>query len=191
MRTPTKQNTQHSDAKLLEKIVLRTPDWQLAFTELFERYQQDIYGRAFALLGERTFAEDIVQEVFIRLYRFAHQYDGQSSFKTWLIRITENQCYTLLNGQRKQAAKMARFQVLNTEDELTDTLAEINEHPEHAKIRRFLPLLDSKIRDILYLRYWLELTLPQISTLLGISLSASKMRLSRAQTNFRQVLLSG
>lgn len=179
-----------TDAGLIKHIILRDSEWQLAFTELFQRYEADIYRRCVGLLNSRTDAEDMVQEVFVRFYRFAHQYDGTSSLKTWLMRITENQCYTLLNRQRSQQVQMDHVRSLIDVQESARETGLAGGDMLSDSFKHLWQQLNPRVRDILLLRYWLDLTLPQIATVLGISLSASKMRLSRAQNNCKKILVN-
>lgn len=190
MQTNPKKTDQHSDANLIKRIILKDSGWQIAFTRLFERYQLDIQRRSLGLLGNQADVDDVIQEVFIRFYRFAHQYDGQSSFKTWLMRITENQCYTVLKKGQKQQAQMAHIRALIELEAHTSDIEFSNNEDLKPQMAFIFSQLNPKVRDILWLRYWLDLTLPQIAGVLGVSLSASKMRLIRAQDNCRQMLLN-
>jgi RNA polymerase sigma-70 factor (ECF subfamily) len=63
-----------------------------AFEELVKRYRNDVYGLAYQYMRNREEAWDISQEVFIKAYRSLGGFRGESGFKTWLMRITSNQC---------------------------------------------------------------------------------------------------
>jgi RNA polymerase sigma-70 factor, ECF subfamily len=81
------------DEKLLKQFAAGD---RAALGELAERYERPLLGLASGLLnGSRALACDAVQEVWLRVIRFADRFDGRSSVKTWLYRITINQCHSL------------------------------------------------------------------------------------------------
>ena len=75
--------------ELLERVNRRDPE---ALGLLFDRYFQPIYSTAYRLLGNRAGAEDVVQEVFLRVHRAAHQLDPGRDPGPWLITVTANLC---------------------------------------------------------------------------------------------------
>ncbi|MBX7259054.1 MAG: sigma-70 family RNA polymerase sigma factor [Candidatus Hydrogenedentes bacterium] len=71
-----------------------------AFEELVRQYRNDVYGLAFHFVRNREEAWDISQEVFVKAHRSLARFRGDSSFKTWLLRITANQCKDYLKKRR-------------------------------------------------------------------------------------------
>lgn len=82
--------------QLLKAVVIRGPGWQQAFTSLIDGYRPYLFRRCRGQLRNAADAEDVLQETFINVYRFAHRFEGRASLKTWLTRIADNQCYTFL-----------------------------------------------------------------------------------------------
>ena len=64
-----------------------------AYEELIERYEQQLYGMMFRLLGNQTDAADVVQEVFLKVFRTINSFREQSSLKTWIYRIAVNEAH--------------------------------------------------------------------------------------------------
>ncbi len=73
-----------------------------AFKTLYERYYQLVFRTAYRLLGERMSAEDMTQEVFIKIHRKLHSFDFNASFQTWCYRITVNTCYDIMRKQKRR-----------------------------------------------------------------------------------------
>lgn len=74
---------------------------QTAMVQLVERFHGAVFGLCFRMLGHRQDAEDVAQEVFLRVFRSLHQWDNQREFKPWLLAIAGNRCRTVL-AQRKR-----------------------------------------------------------------------------------------
>ena len=73
-----------------------------AFEELVLRYQKQIYGFVLRTLKDPRDAEDTVQKVFLLVYRNLKNFRFESSFKTWLYRISINQCHNVFPAAKKQ-----------------------------------------------------------------------------------------
>lgn len=94
------QDVTDADARLVAQA--QTGDFA-AFEELVRLYRNDVYGLAYHFLRNREEAWDISQEVFIKTHRSLARFRGDSSFKTWLMRITANQCKDYLKKRRLDA----------------------------------------------------------------------------------------
>ena len=77
-----------------------------AFEELVRRYRNDVYGLAVRYVRNREEAWDIAQEAFIKAHRGMRRFRGDSSFKTWMLRITANQCKDYLKKRRLPTVAM-------------------------------------------------------------------------------------
>jgi len=110
---------------------------QLAFGNLVERFQRDVYGKAFSILKNHLDADDVVQETFLRAYRALPGFRFESSFRTWLITIATRQALNFLDRQR------SNHESLDPQDE----------GPEHAALRvednQMTALLDEESRRLL------------------------------------------
>lgn len=166
-----------TDNELIDLIQAQDRSASRMFDELIARYRSGLYRRCLSRLRNTADAEDVVQESVSRSYRYLSAFRGDSSFKTWLFTIADNQCN--------------RFFVKRARYELADDLMVLIDHEdvlytpeydsmENEYVRKTLSGLPEYARDILMLRFDLELSLAGISQTLGISLSAAKMRLYRA-----------
>jgi RNA polymerase sigma-70 factor (ECF subfamily) len=142
-----------------------------------------LHRRALQRLGEyRAYADDVVQETWIRCHRFLDSFERGSAFTTWLIRIADNQCNTLIRKQMTYTDQEDVTEQLEQSIYEEEQLAKAGDIAE--PVSDTLEKLPDAMQDILTLRYERNLPLQSISDLLGITLSAAKMRLYRAQTQF-------
>src|SRR5205807_573909 len=79
-----------------------------ALGELIERFQAEVYGLCVRLLGHRHDAEDVAQEVFLRVFRSLHRWDGERPLRPWVIGIAVNRCRTGL-AQRQRRPELADY----------------------------------------------------------------------------------
>lgn len=159
-----------------------------AFRELFRRYSRRIYRYARGMLGSVEDAEEVTQDTFVRLFKFAHHFDTERRFSTWLYTIAANQCRNRLRRRRGH-------QSLDVEDapELADTRSPgplevyettaVREMVDDA-IDRLPPLY----REVLHLRYLEGLAYKEIAQALDVSVSAVETRIFRAKGLLRTEL---
>ena len=147
-----------------------------ALERFFHMYQAQVYTLCLRLLARTEEAEDATQATFVQAFRALPQFQGRSSVRTWLYRIAMNEAYALLRSRRcaptvLDSTCMAKDDAVNAMERITvhSTLCRLK--PDH--------------RAILVLRFWEQLDYEEIAEVLAISLSAVKMRLSRARDAFR------
>lgn len=112
-----------SDDVLVRRCLKRDPD---AVRDLVERFQADVFGMCFRMLSNRHDAEDVCQEVFLRIFRSLHRWDRQRPLRPWVMGITVNRCRTWLTQRAKRPELLAYLQ---------DT-AESRPHDESAELAR-------------------------------------------------------
>jgi RNA polymerase sigma-70 factor (ECF subfamily) len=83
-----------------------------AYEELIERYEQQLYGMMFRLLGNQTDAADVVQEVFLKVFRTINSFREQSSLRTWIYRIAVNEAH----NHRRWFARHCRREISMEEE---------------------------------------------------------------------------
>ena len=154
-----------------------------AISILLKRYQNELFNRCYYRLGNMQDAEDALQETLFRAYRAIHRFEGKSSFRTWLYSIADNQCNTLAN-KRKRCMLSEHTRALIEIHEWSTRQRE--DFEDTAQVNLTLDMMTEKTKQILRMRYYMELSLEEIAHNLGVGLSAAKMRLYRAQDTFRQ-----
>lgn len=157
---------------------------QAAFGEIFEQYKNLVYKTAFLLLDDRYQAEDALQEIFVKVYGSLAKYDpARGAFSTWLYRMTVNHC---LNQRRKArpAAEPGEYPgiAITPARRVEDRLA------EEESIRLALQSLSGKLRVVIVLRYYHELSYAEIAQILDIPLGTVQSRLNQAMKKIQQAL---
>jgi RNA polymerase sigma-70 factor (ECF subfamily) len=167
-----------SDERLMVAFSRGSPE---AFTELFARYKQPIYGFFRRRLAEPTHAEELTQETFLALLRAASRYEPRALFRTYLYAIG----FKILRAHRRKAAFRATF------------FGQPNIVPDPSKrdatesglwVRRAVAKLDSMDREILLLREYEQLSYAEIADLLQLPVNTVRSRLFRARTALRNLL---
>lgn len=169
-----------TDEALVKLIQGGCEESEFCFSILMKRHQKILLAFCFSRLLRQEDAEDAMQESFIRAYRFINDFQHRCSLKTWLINIAANECNSILHRSRKWT-KITMLQHDSAEEYITDSVDVLDRISEVKQILESMPI-DS--RDILQLRFHKEMPLKSIAYTLGISLSASKMRLYRALEQF-------
>jgi RNA polymerase sigma-70 factor (ECF subfamily) len=153
----------------------RSEPW--ALEKLYHGYQAQVYALCFRLLERAEDAEDAVQATFVRAFRALPRFRGESAARTWLYRIAINESMSLL--RRRREVPVEKLDEVGVPDGAAAVL-------ERLAVRAAMARLRPDHRTILVLRLWEGLSYTEIAAVLGISLSAVKMRLNRAREQFRK-----
>src|SRR5229473_2263292 len=167
-----------------------------AFTELLRRYEGKIFRLAQHITQNREDAEDVLQEAFLKAYEHLGQFQGQSKFYTWIVRIAVNQALMKLR-KRKSDKTVSMDQTIDTgEDTVAREIAAWDENPEQQYSREELnrilgTAVDSlapPYRAVFVLRDVEDLSTEETAEALDLSVPAVKSRLLRARLQLRDRL---
>ena len=175
-----------SNSELVKKSQLGDKS---AFEELVKRHQELVFSLSFKLTGNRELANDVAQEAFIRAWKAIGKFRGDSTFGTWIYRITVNTAWTL----RKKAKK---HYSLNIEDTQEPVVVDEKKDPELVAINSDLSLVLRKALNQIPLEQRIIVELKniegrshkEIADYLDISVTAAKVRLHRADQKLRNIL---
>ena len=170
-----------------------------AFNIILDRYRERIYRTAFKVTNNHCDAEDVVQEVSIRIFKKAQSFRTDSKFSTWLYRLVTNEAISKLRKIRRDRTVslddyMPRFEddghhaerpVVDWSQEVEKKVAEKEIHQIIETAMQQLSPLD---RTVVVLSEIEELTNPEIGKILGLSVLAVKGRLHRARLFLRSKL---
>jgi len=156
---------------------------------LMRRYGDKVLYLAYSYLHDRDWAEDVAQEVFIQVYTALPRFQGNSSFYTWIYRITVNLCRDQLRAQirRRRLEQEEKWKSAKELDLEEKALENIERQELWACILR-LPL---NLREILLLYYYHQLSVKEIARVLDISQTAARVRLYRARKQLQKYWLKG
>jgi len=167
-----------------------------AFNELLRRYERKIFRLALHITQNREDAEDVLQESFLKSYEHLDQFQGQSKFYTWIVRIAVNQALMKLR-KRKSDRSVSLDETIDTgEDNISREIAAWDENPEQKYSREELQrILTSAIdglapiyRAVFVLRDIDGLSTEEAAEALDLSVPAVKSRLLRARLQLREKL---
>ena len=172
------------DDDLIALCKAELPYVTTAFEKLVRHYEPLVYQTCLRYLKSENDAEEATQDVFLRLFFNIEKFDGRSSFKTWLFRIVANICASKYRSLRRikeqQQAYFDHLESIQHEDPSYHDLERVD-----GPLMSALDTLAAEDREILILRHVSDLSFQEISEVLELKLSASKMRLYRAEQRLR------
>nr|WP_043934907.1 sigma-70 family RNA polymerase sigma factor [Bacillus sp. EB01] len=157
---------------------------------LMNEYGRSVVRLAFTFMKKEQLAEDIAQEVFIKCYEKLDTFRNESSYKTWIYRITVNLCKDRLKSWSYKNIIIAELLSKKSTNFKTPESELINVENQKALSVNVLSL-PIKYREINILYYYEELTYNQIAELLNISLQTVKSRLHRARLLLKKMIEGG
>ena len=167
-----------------------------AFAALVKRYEAKIFRLAQHITQNREDAEDVLQETFLKAYEHLDQFQGNSKFYTWIVRIAVNQALMKLRRRKADRSVSLDEDIDTGEDTVTREIAAWDEDPEQRFSREELgEILNSSVeslapayRSVFVLRDVEDLSTEETAEALGISVPAVKSRLLRARLQLREKL---
>lgn len=160
-----------------------------AFDEVYTRFSGMVYRLALRMSGGREEALDIAQEVFLRIHRHLAGFRGGSSLKTWVYRITLNQCRTAgLRSRSRSASIDDQEAAIAVIDPAAGPEALAARSEFFARVERALAALPPEFREALVLRDVDELSYEEIATVLRVPLGTVRSRIARGRERLRAQL---
>lgn len=160
-----------------------------AMTVLVDRYKDLIYTLALRMLKNREEAEEVSQDTFIKMYKSLSKFKGDSKFSTWLYKVAYNNCLDRIKKNKKQWNDVAIDEFtehqIKTLDNALDTLVE---EERQQTIQSCLHLLPSDESFLLTLYYYEDLSLEDISKIVGITANNVKVKLFRSRKKLTTIL---
>ncbi|MBK7466296.1 MAG: sigma-70 family RNA polymerase sigma factor [Saprospiraceae bacterium] len=184
------QVAQVSDQALIELYINGD---EKAFQTLLERHQQKIYTSIYLFVKDRDMAEDLFQEVFIKIIDTLRKgnYNHEGKFSQWATRIAYNMCVDQFRRGKK------RTKVSTTEDfDIFDVLELPDDNREdqliksetHTKIRELVDSLPQEQREVVVLRHYADMSFKEIASLTQVSINTALGRMRYALINIRKMM---
>lgn len=160
-----------------------------AFNELVRRYQQKVYWIARRMVGDHDEADDVTQEVFVKVYKKIKDFRSDSSFYTWIYRITTNTAINVL--RQRKIADFVRFDeafpVLSSmSDESQNPFRKLESIENQSLLESAIAQLPAKQKKVFVLRYFEEMPYEEISRTLKISVGGLKANYFHALKNIQK-----
>ena len=180
-----------TDSELVERC--RHKDNE-AFSVLVDRHKRMVFSCAYRMVGDELEAEDIAQDVFMRVYQAIPHFRGESKFSTWLYKIVSNVC---LNRLRKVNPEMVSIEANEEEQKFSPLrLADGNNTPEanfewkhfRQRVREIVAALPPQYSAVVTLRHLQGMAYDEIAIALDLPLGTVKTHLFRAKERMRELL---
>ena len=167
-----------------------------AFEQLVKRYDRNIFRIAQHITQNREDAEDVVQDAFLKAYENLEQFQGNSKFYTWLVRIAVNESLMKLRRRRSDRTVSLDEDIETEEDTMPREVADWSPNPEQLYkqgelkdiLRRTIQGLPASFRTVFVLRDVEGLSTEETAEALDLSIPAVKSRLLRARLQLRERL---
>ena len=157
---------------------------QEAFERLVPAYRRRVFGLAYSILRDRGAAEDLAQEVFVKLWQALPRYDGRAKLSTWIYAITRNAAISAQRS-RRHSMSMSDPAILAEVEDAVATPAAVT---DDAALRRHVEALPDKQRQAVTLYYLDERSVDEVAAMLGLPVNTVKTHLHRARANLATAL---
>jgi RNA polymerase sigma-70 factor (ECF subfamily) len=156
---------------------------QEAFERLVPAYRRRVFGLAYSILRDRAAAEDLAQEVFVKLWRALPRYDGRARLSTWIYAITRNAAVSALRARRRSVSLADPVVLAEVEG-----IAAAPAATEDAELRRQIDALPEKQRQAVTLYYLDERPVDEVAEMMGLPANTVKTHLHRARASLARAL---
>jgi RNA polymerase sigma-70 factor (ECF subfamily) len=179
---------EYSDEQLVQAARRAPAGDTRSFGELVNRHQSKVLANCRYITGSADDAEDLAQEVFVKVFFGLHRFEGRSQFGSWVMRIKVNHCLNHLRKTRGKTFVDVDDPLLESEAPLSTPATperDLQALDERERIRTVLDSLPETLRVPLILCDLDGLSYQEIADQLGVGLSAVKMRIKRGREEFR------
>ena len=184
-----------TEAKLTDEDLIRKfqEGDESAYEEIVERYSRQLYSFIRGIIKDPMYADDLLQETFIRLYQNKNSYREIARFSTWIYTIAGNLAKTELRRQKIRrwfslSGSGDDDRPLELPTNEPDPLTDVERSDKMERIRTEIDNLPRVFREVIYLRDVQELSYEEIGTILGIPLGTVKSRVNRGRLRLQRHL---
>jgi len=173
-----------TDARLLELVRAKRRDEAIAL--LLPVFRHKVFRLAYSFLRDREAAEDVTQEVFVKVWRALPGFDGRASMSTWIYTIARNASLSVLRGRRLQSS-LSDPEVMEAA-EAQNPVPSADVIVDGAVIRRLVDQLPRKQRQVVMLFYMQGQSHEEVATMLAMPVGTVKTLLHRARARLSAAL---
>jgi RNA polymerase sigma-70 factor (ECF subfamily) len=176
-----------TDGRLMELVRAERRDEAIEL--ILKAFRRKVFGLAYSFLHNREAAEDVAQEVFIRIWGALPTYDGRASISTWIYSITRNASVSALRALRPHAS-MSDPDVMSAVDAV-ENASSSDASLESGALRQLLDQLPVKQRQVIVLFYMQELSHEEVAAMLAMPVGTVKTLLHRARARLSAAIGTG
>jgi len=160
-----------------------------AFAVLVDRYKDLVYTLAIRMVKNKEEAEEVSQDTFIKAYKSLNRFKGDSKFSTWIYRVAYNTCLDRLKKNKRQQQTVTIDEYTEHQVKTIDNaLDRIETQEKQQAIKDCLELLPSEDSFLLTLYYFEELSLDEISKIVGLKPNNVKVKIFRSRKKLATIL---
>ena len=156
-----------------------------AFRYLVERYQDVVFGTAYNMTGNRALAEELAQEAFLSAWKGIRSFRRGRPFKPWLIRILVN---AVMAHRRRRSVETTPIEESEWAEDAEHPADLAESRSEQQTLQQAIRGLGPEHRQVVVLRYFADMTVPEVAQASGVRQGTVKSRLHRAHQALRQQL---
>ncbi len=157
---------------------------QLAWDAIVRQYRRKVFNVAYKFVGKHDEAEDLAQDIFLKVFKSLDTFDRRANFQTWLISVSRNLCidhYRSIRKERETIDRDVDAGELSPASAETGPFAALEHADRRALLRRALDALPPTLRSAVLLRDIQELSYQEIATQLGLPEGTVKSRINRGR----------
>jgi len=177
----------HSETDRELVLLLQRGDLD-ALGALYDRHHQRVYRTALGIMNDRDAASDLLQDVFLRVYRFAKRIDPDRPLEPWLYRVTANLAYTHIKRRKRWYRYLLEIGDWFNRELAPGPQRQLELDEQAARVRTAVASLPISQRTVVVLYYLNDLPIDEIAEILDIPEGTVKSRLFYARSTLRQRL---
>lgn len=164
-------------------------DPERGFRILVEKYQRSIYWHIRRMVVSHEDAEDVLQETFIRIFKYLNEFRADSSLSTWIYRIATNECYRFLDKKKEILVSTEEIQADLINKLMTSEYVDYDNEME-VKFQQAILTLPEKQRLVFNLRYYDELSYEEISQITDTKVDTLKANYHFAKEKIKKYMIN-
>ncbi|WP_053075010.1 sigma-70 family RNA polymerase sigma factor [Ornithinibacillus californiensis] len=168
-----------------EEIDINLEDKEIVLEKIMKLYTEKVYLLAYSFVKDRGLAEDISQEVFLKVYKYLDNFRGEAALTSWLYRITVNTSKDFLKKKSLKQFLLEGSLLENfrkTESTETSFLTAVR----HEELLQTILKLPMKYREVIVLHYFYDVKVNELATVLDLNTNTVKTRLARGREILRR-----
>lgn len=180
--------TSPSDQRLIQEL---RGGSLIALGELYDQFRTQVYRTALAITADQEAASDLLQDVFLRLYRFADRIDPTRPIEPWLYRMTVNLSYTWLKRSRRWLRPLEELAERIAGSVINQPYDAIERRDDWERIEKAVSLLPLPQRIVIVMYYLNDLSLQEIAEIIDVPVGTVKSRLHYGRQTLKKSLELG
>ncbi|MGF2616526.1 sigma-70 family RNA polymerase sigma factor [Rossellomorea vietnamensis] len=153
--------------------------------QIMAEYGDELVRLAYSYVKDADIAKDITQNAFVKCYKKLDSFRGDSKMKTWLYRITINECKDHLKSWNHKKVQVMDYIQENTKSLLPSAETTVLKEAKNQEIKNIVLSLPKKYREVLYLYYYDSLNIEEVAEVTDLGVNTVKTRLRRAKERLR------